>query len=647
MKRFNNIAIIATACATFFVLGLAVLISAFAQTAPSLGMAATYGVLANTYTDISAGTTINGDVGFTTAPATAPAGVHTHYGSGAPYSQAGTDQGAALPALAAEPCTFTFAGGAVDLSTDTTHGAIGVYAPGVYCSSGAMNIGGPITLSGSGTYIFRPVGALTSAAGSVVTLSGGASACNVFWTPSAATTLAANTTFVGIDIDDSGITVGSTVIWTGNALAYNGTVTTAADNITVPTCSVPPPTPATLHVVKIVVNANGSTAVPSDFTLHVEASSTDVAGSPAPGVAASGTAYTLAAGTYTVSENVSSSYTESITGDCAANGTIALVAGQNATCTITNTNNTIAVASSTPVSTSTPTSTTPTSTFTPAPTSTSYVSAVGTGGGRIMPVIGILKVPTPLALPAGSGSVTYNYTVWNVGGQQSLDDVSVADNACSPVVYVSGDLNNNSKLDPGEYWKYSCTMKLTTTTTNTAVATGYSDDTYHQAALATAIATVVVGESVTPPIINIIKVPSRLTPFPYGGGAVAYTYTVTNPGVVPIHNVVVTDDKCSPVSYVSGDVNGNDLLDPGEIWIYTCKTNISASTSNTATVEGTANGLTAVDYAFATVLVSAPGLPNTGFPPERDSTPWEVVAVVGLCVLGFASFIVALRKRGI
>jgi uncharacterized repeat protein (TIGR01451 family) len=264
-----------------------------------------------------------------------------------------------------------------------------------------------------------------------------------------------------------------------------------------------------------------------------------------------------------------------------------------------------------------------------------------------MPVIGILKVPTPLALPAGSGSVTYNYTVWNVGGQQSLDDVSVADNACSPVVYVSGDLNNNSKLDPGEYWKYSCTMKLTTTTTNTAVATGYSDDTYHQAALATAIATVVVGESVTPPIINIIKVPSRLTPFPYGGGAVAYTYTVTNPGVVPIHNVVVTDDKCSPVSYVSGDVNGNDLLDPGEIWIYTCKTNISASTSNTATVEGTANGLTAVDYAFATVLVSAPGLPNTGFPPERDSTPWEVVAVVGLCVLGFASFIVALRKRGI
>lgn len=112
----------------------------FAATTPSLRASTTYGVLANTYTDTSAATTINGDVGFTTPPATPPAGVHTNYGSGAPYPQAGIDQGSALTALAAEPCTFTFAPGAIDLSTDATHGPIGVYTPGVYCSTGAMNV---------------------------------------------------------------------------------------------------------------------------------------------------------------------------------------------------------------------------------------------------------------------------------------------------------------------------------------------------------------------------------------------------------------------------------------------------------------------------------------------------------------------------
>ncbi len=146
-------------------LSLAVPVAAFAATTPSLGSSATYGVLGSTYTNTSAGTTVNGDVGFTTGPAVAPAGVHTNYGSGAPYATAGTDQGAALTNLNSQTCTFTFAAGAINLSTDTTHGAIGVYTPGVYCSTGAMNVGGPLNLNGSGTYIFRAVGALTSTAG--------------------------------------------------------------------------------------------------------------------------------------------------------------------------------------------------------------------------------------------------------------------------------------------------------------------------------------------------------------------------------------------------------------------------------------------------------------------------------------------------
>lgn len=315
------------------VLSITLPISAFAATTPSLGSAATYGILGSTYTNTSAGTVINGDVGFTTGPAVVPGGTHTNYGSGSPYAAAVTDQGSALSALNSQSCTFTFPAGAINLSTDTTHGTIGVYAPGVYCSTGAMDIGGPLTLSGSGTYIFRAVGALTSTAGATVSVSDGASACDVFWTPSAATTLAANTTFIGTVIADAGITVGANTTWSGRSLAAGGTVTTDTNTIAVPVCTV---APATFHVIKQVVNNDGGTATASLFNLHVKLSGTDVSGSPAVGTATPGTSYSLSAGTYTVIEDANASYTKTFSGDCDASGNITLASGDNKTCTVTN-----------------------------------------------------------------------------------------------------------------------------------------------------------------------------------------------------------------------------------------------------------------------------------------------------------------------
>lgn len=216
-----------------------------AATSPPLGLANSFGILASTYTNTAAGTTINGDLGFTTGPATPPTVTGTTHMADITYSQAGIDQATALSALASQPCTFTFAPGAIDLAIDTTHGPIGVYTPGVYCITGAASVGtAGITLSGGGTYIFRMTGALTTVANSSVTLADGAAACDVWWTPAAATTLGANSTFAGTDIDDSGITIGSTVTWTGRALGFGGTVSTDTDTITVPAaCPVVPPTP--------------------------------------------------------------------------------------------------------------------------------------------------------------------------------------------------------------------------------------------------------------------------------------------------------------------------------------------------------------------------------------------------------------------
>lgn len=588
--------------------------------APDLGAESTYAIVASTWTNsLNAGleTAITGGVCYSTPPDTAPISINGV--TTTPLS------------LAVNPCTN---GGAqtaalVDLNAQAADASCtslgtnvvlsGTYTPGCYKSSGTMNTvdNTTVTLNGQGVYIFKSGGALTTGANSKVVLTNGALAQNVYWIPGSTATLGANSatsatpTFVGNIIADAlgstGITIGKFVNIRGRLLAFGHTVTTDSDTITVPT---------SLHVIKLVV---GGTATASDFTVHVKQGGSDVF-TPTAGAAAPGTTYALSAGNYVVSENANASYTTTFTGTgCDSSGNVTLATGDDKTCTIVNTAVAVVAAA---------------------------VPAVGvsaSAGGRYVPLIGIKKVPTPLALPGGAGPVTYNYTVWNEGGMVVLKNISVADDKCSPVVYVSGDLNSNGKLDVAEQWKYSCSTTLSQTTTNTAIVTGYGDDGYNQAAIATAVATVVVNSSLPAPIIHITKVPNKLTPLPVGGGNVMYNYTVTNPGIVPIHNVVVTDDKCGPVSGPYGDANGDKILDMSETWSYACQSNVLASTMNTATVEGKANGFTAVSYAFATVLVATPVLPNTGF----AGTPLNLPVLFGIAALVLISVIVVLKKRTI
>lgn len=54
--------------------------------------------------------------------------------------------------------------------------------PGVY-SGGALSLNGAMTLAGTAqsVWVFQAASTLTIASGSLITMSGGASACNVFW----------------------------------------------------------------------------------------------------------------------------------------------------------------------------------------------------------------------------------------------------------------------------------------------------------------------------------------------------------------------------------------------------------------------------------------------------------------------------------
>ena len=109
----------------------------------------------------------------------------------------------------------------------------------------------------------------------------------------------------------------------------------------------------------------------------------------------------------------------------------------------------------------------------------------------------------------------------------------------------------------------------------------------------------------------------------YHGDQVTFTYKVSNPGNVALTDVEVVDDKCSPVQGPSaGDANGNDALDPGEVWSYSCTMTIAPHQAgeenpivNTVTATGTdrhEQDHTATDTHSTQILHQAIDIEKTG-----------------------------------
>jgi len=380
--------------------------------------------------------------------------------------------------------------------------------PGVYTSGSSMGLTGTLTLDAGGdsnaVFIFQMGSTLTTAPGSNVNLINGALPCHVFWQVGSSATLGAGSTFNGTILAFTSITANAGVTVYGRLLARNGAVTLISDNITNTICpgtlaTVTGTPAATLTVIKHVING---TAVASDFKLHVTSSGIDVANSPLSGAESPGTAYTLAAGTYVVSEDAYAGYTASysVDGTNSTSGNIALASGT--------TNNTVTI----------------TNTYTP-----------GGGGGAplIPPLIKVIKTPSPTAL-TGSGSVTYTYTVTNPG-TVALSNVTVTDNKVSPVTYVSGDVNADKLLQPGETWIYTSKTNVDATTTNTATAKGSANgNTATGIASATVVVTspVVVTPVVTPPVVTSPVVITPTVASPVVTPPVVVTRTVTG-GQIP------------------------------------------------------------------------------------------------------------------
>jgi hypothetical protein len=191
----------------------------------NLRSASGFAVLAGTALTSNAGgtTLITGDVGSpsqTTDPTVAPG--YTNYKSGAILANALADLQTAITDANSRTCDVNFAGD-IDLGGLTL-------PPGVYCYAGTISVTGTLKLNGPGVYIFRTALTLNTTANSIVSLINGATADNVTWVPTGATTLGANSVFKGSVLGKSAaITVGdNTKIQNGRVLS--GAAVTLSNN---------------------------------------------------------------------------------------------------------------------------------------------------------------------------------------------------------------------------------------------------------------------------------------------------------------------------------------------------------------------------------------------------------------------------------
>lgn len=583
--KFNKNSMILASVIAF--LGLASLV--MAATAVSLGTADSFAILAGSGITNTGTTTVTGDVG------SHPTNTQTGFGSvtinGTNHFDDATTQGAKTDLVTA----YNNAAGQGPTSPIVADLGGQTLTPGIYNNATSVGLTGTVTLDGQGNsnavFIFQAGSTLTTAAASTVNLINGTQACNVFWQVGSSATLGTTSNFKGNILAFSSITDngGSTIA--GRLLARNGAVTLNNTTIAKATCAAPSQGSQTgsINVVKTVVNDGGGSSTVASFPLFVNGVSVT-----------SGTTNLFSApGRYIISETSNAKYTQTFSGDCDANGGLNLSPGFATFCIITN--NDISAPAVPPVP----------------------------------PLIDVVKTASPLSLPAGPGLVQYTYTLKNIG-TVPVTDITMVGDTCSPIVLASGDTNNDRKLDLNETWVHTCSTTLTQTHTNTVVATGWANGI---SAVDIASATVVVGAPIVPPLIHVTKIPSPLA-LRAAGGMVTYTEKITNPGVVALSNVRIVDDKCSPVKYIYGDINNDSKLDVNETWTHTCQTRLSKTTTNTVSVSGDANGLTARDFAIATVVVAVPGLPKTGL----ESLPWNIVVPSGI-FLGLFSLYIARKKQ--
>lgn len=214
---------------------------ASAQTAPDLGTAESFAVLAGSTITNTGPTVVTGDVGLSPGSAVVgfPPGTvlsGTIQANNAVALQAQTDLTAAYISLDSEACTLDLTG--QDLGGMTLNA-------GVYCFSSSAALTGTLTLDAGGdpaaVFIFKAGSTLTTASGSSVSVINGGSVCNVFWQVGSSATLGTTSSFAGSILALTSITLTTGASVTGRTLARNGAVTLDSNTVTNACATAEPP----------------------------------------------------------------------------------------------------------------------------------------------------------------------------------------------------------------------------------------------------------------------------------------------------------------------------------------------------------------------------------------------------------------------
>lgn len=204
---------------------------AMAATAPSLGNASSFAVLAGTSVSNTGATTVNGDLGV--SPGSTITNVGTLTVSGTTHqadtaaANAQADTVTAYNALTAQSCDVGPLG-VTDLAGATL-------VPGVYCYSSTLSNSGVLTLdaqgNGNAVWVFKMGSTLTTISGSTIVLINGGHSSNVFWQVGSSATLGTYTTLAGNILALTSITLNTGAVVDGSILAINGTVTLDSNSV--------------------------------------------------------------------------------------------------------------------------------------------------------------------------------------------------------------------------------------------------------------------------------------------------------------------------------------------------------------------------------------------------------------------------------
>jgi hypothetical protein len=207
----------------------------------------TFGVLAGSTVTNSGPTIVSGNLGV--SPGTAITGF-TGIAPGGPGTVLGTIHSAdAVAAQAQFELTAAFNAAAGAASTATIAGDLGglTLFPGVYTSSSTIGITGPLTLNAQGNsnaqFIFQIGSGLTTAPSSAVILINGAQVSNVFWVVGSSATLGTTSFFVGNILAQASVSLNTSAVLQGRALARTGAVTLLGNTVNSPAGPAPTPTP--------------------------------------------------------------------------------------------------------------------------------------------------------------------------------------------------------------------------------------------------------------------------------------------------------------------------------------------------------------------------------------------------------------------